>query len=43
MSRKGIQAQKDYNQRRKDARHGNPHPIRYTMTVEQAVKMAGLP
>jgi hypothetical protein len=42
MSRKGMQAQIDYNQRRKDARHGNPHPIEYTMTVEEALKKAGL-
>jgi hypothetical protein len=42
MSRKGMQAQKDYNQRRRDARNGNPHPIEYTTTVEQAMKIAGL-
>ena len=42
MSCKGLQAQKDYNQRRRDARNGNPHPIIYTMTVEEACKKAGL-
>ena len=43
MSRKGMQASMDYNKRRTAIRHGTGKPIEYTMTLQEALKKAGLP
>jgi len=42
MSRKGMQASMDYNKRRLAIRHGTGKPIEYTLSVQQALKAAGL-
>jgi len=43
MSRKGLQASRNYNKRRQAIRNGTGKPIEYTMTLQEAIKKAGLP